>query len=110
MRLIKFQLLAEGERTAKAALVVWWKRRSDKRLRALGLSIYIPLPWFADYMDHESGCLVRGWRFPMVAIAMWHGMNQKWRPRWASWMQPIGMRTVLATQEEIEDGLYPRKD
>lgn len=117
MRLISISHRAEGERVdggrLGALLNIWWTYagyQGVKLLRGVGVSITLPLPTFFKYRDtYMGGNLMSGMRFPTLAFAMWfvRGDKRNRQYRAVAWMRPVRQQKLIATQQDIEDGLYP---
>jgi hypothetical protein len=112
MQLISIRHRAEGEMIAIALIAIWYMRVAYDgvdRLRCLGIAIALPAPTFFKYWDLCTGALMRGVRIPVAAfkVDFIRGDKRNRAYRMSAWLRPVGHQTLVATREQIEDGLYP---
>ena len=108
--LIAIHHKGEGEEIRKALLTVFWTRteRDDiSYLRAIGMVMTLPIPTFFKYEDFCTARLMQGMRLPRIGFRISRMHNRKPRFDACAWLQPVLSQKLIATREQIEDGIYP---
>lgn len=115
MKLLCFQRRNEGDELPKS-LIGFWVLRADYGsgpvLRSFGAQLMIPIPFKATHLEPWSGTYKRGKRYPTVGIrfSLTRGEWKRLRVGLLTWMRPYGPQELVATREQIEDGIYPPKE
>ena len=115
MKLLSFQRRDEGSELPRAMLSFWTVHAdygAGQVLRSFGASLMLPTPVRATYFEPWSCTYKRGKRCPTVGIrfSLVRGQWRRLRVGALAWMRPDGPQEIVATREQIEDGIYPPKE
>ena len=102
----------EGGEIVRAALSIWRMKKdygygAGIVLRSLGFCLMLPIPIYGRYEDLMSGAIYKGWRVPVVCLAIGFVRGEKKRPKphARAWFYPVGEQKLMATLEQIQDGM-----